>query len=119
VVVARRLTHDHTWVQEQVDAGRLSEAEARAHPYRGVVTRALGRGAIAEPAVGEWAVTPGDALLLCSDGVSDLVPDDEVADILTGAPDAARGARALVDWALAAGGDDNLTAVVVRILGPW
>jgi len=116
--VARRLTQDHTWVQAQLDAGRLTEEAARAHPYRGVVTRALGRGAIAEPAVGEWAVAPGDALLLCSDGVSDLVPDEELADILTVAPDAARAARALVDWALAAGGDDNLSAVVVRILGP-
>ena len=113
--VARRLTADHTWVQEQVDAGRLTRDEASAHPYRNVVTRALSGDAFAEPDVGEWALEQGDVLLLCSDGVSDVVPDDELAQILSAA-DAAGGARALVDWALAAGGSDNLSAVVVRVL---
>jgi serine/threonine protein phosphatase PrpC len=115
--VAQRLTVDHTWVQEQLAAGRLTEQEAHTHPYRSFVTRALSGDALAEPDVGEWALERGDVLLLCSDGVCDVVPDDELAQILS-AGDAVSGARSLVDWALAAGADDNVSAIVVRVAGP-
>jgi serine/threonine protein phosphatase PrpC len=114
--VGRRLTLDHTWVQEQIAAGRLTEQEAHAHPYRSYVTRALSAESVAQADVGEWALERGDVLLLCSDGVCDVVPDDELDGILA-AGDAARGARALVDWALAAGAVDNVSAIVVRVAG--
>ena len=116
--IAQRLTVDHSWVQEQLDAGRITEEEARAHPYRGAMTRALSTGAYAEPDIGEWRLEPEDVLLLCSDGVCGPLSDAELAQIVETAADATQGARTLVDHAIAAGGTDNLSAIVVRVLGP-
>lgn len=112
-----RLTSDHSWVQERMDAGRLTPDEARIHPYRNVLTRALGAEAEAAPDVAERPLTPGDALLLCSDGLWGLADDRDLAQALTAAPDAAQAAQALVDLALARGGHDNISVVVVRVSG--
>ena len=113
----RQVSTDHSVVQELVDSGQITAAEASEHPERHVITRALG-GPRLEPA--DYFVLPvGDLerLLLCSDGISGLVDDDEIERILTGSPDPRDAADGLVAAALRAGGDDNATAVVVDVVG--
>jgi protein phosphatase len=106
-----RLTHDHSWVEEQVRAGHISPREARLHPRRNLLTRALSGGA--DPAVdlARVRLERGDALLLCSDGLCSALTDDQVAPILR-APDAC---EALVHAANLAGGPDNITVILVRL----
>ena len=111
---AQRLTSDHSWVQERMNAGLLSAEEARVHPYRNAVTRALGSEPVAAPDVRDVDVRPGDALLLCSDGLWGLAEDEEMARIVAGSAGAEAAARALVDLALARGGEDNISVIVVR-----
>jgi serine/threonine protein phosphatase PrpC len=108
---------DHSVVQELVDSGEITAAEAHEHPERHVITRALG-GPRLEPA--DFFVLPlseAERLLLCSDGVSGLVDDDRIAAILTETSDPRDAADRLVEAALDAGGDDNATAVVVDVVG--
>ncbi|MEO6512200.1 MAG: protein phosphatase 2C domain-containing protein, partial [Nocardioides sp.] len=110
----RRLTTDHTFVQSMIDAGRLTSAEARTHPYRSVVLRSVNADELPDPDVFRVDVTPGDRLLLCSDGLTDFVDETEIAARLPGGhPDDA--AQRLVDAALAAGGRDNVTCLVSDI----
>jgi protein phosphatase len=101
-------------VQEQVNAGFLSAQEARAHPYRNLITHALGAEPAAAPDVLDMTVRSGDALLLCSDGLWGLATDEEMARIATDSAGAQDAARALVDLALARGGHDNISVIVVR-----
>ncbi len=106
-----RLTRDHTFVQSLVDSGTLTPEEARHHPRRNVVLQVLDAGGAADPDLTLLDVRTGDRLLLCSDGLTDLVDDDQVRDCLgTGTPEEA--ADRLVSAALAAGGTDNVTCVV-------
>jgi protein phosphatase len=111
---AQRLTEDHSWVEERVRAGRITADEARVHPYRNVLTRALGAEGEAEPTVGEVDFQPGDTLVLCSDGLWGLVTDAEIAAAVCTGADAKTVARALVDQALERGGTDNISIAVVR-----
>jgi serine/threonine protein phosphatase PrpC len=111
---AQRLTSDQSWVQERMNAGLLSAEEARVHPYRNLVTHALGADPTAAPDVLDAVVRPDDALLLCSDGLWGLAEDGEMARILAGSAGAEAAARALVDLALARGGHDNISVIVVR-----
>jgi serine/threonine protein phosphatase PrpC len=111
-----RLTVDHSWVEERVTLGRITHEEALIHPYRNVLTRALGAETDAEPTVGEVDFQPGDVLLLCSDGLWNMVKDDELAATLRELPDARSAARALVDQALDRGGTDNISVAIVRAL---
>lgn len=113
-----RLTTDHSWVQEHVDAGHLSPAEVPGHPYRNVLTRALGVDTWATPDVTTAPLAPADALLLCSDGLWSLADDAELAATVSAAADATGAAQALADLALARGGHDNIAVIVVRIAGP-
>jgi PPM family protein phosphatase len=113
----RQVSTDHSVVQELVDSGEITATEAHAHPERHVITRALG-GPRLEPAdFFVLPVTEVERLLLCSDGVSGLVDDDQIAAILTETPDPRDAADQLVAAALHAGGDDNATAVVVDVVG--
>jgi len=111
-----RLTSDHSWVEERVASGRITTEEARIHPYRNVLTRALGAEIDAEPTVNEHEFRAGDTLLLCSDGLWGVVEEDELAAMLSQLPDAKSIARALVDLALERGGPDNISVIVVRAL---
>src|SRR5947207_9141622 len=82
-----RITHDHSWVFEQVQAGMLTEAEAEKHPLRNVITRALGGALSVNPDAAEFESKPGDVVLLCSDGLTGMVPEDEILRVVTSSDD--------------------------------
>lgn len=115
----RQITHDHSWVEEQVRAGTLTASAARQHPWRNVVTRALSGGDDPEVDVIEVTPLPGERYLLCSDGLFAVVPDDRIAEIL-GDRAATLDAicQRLVDTANEAGGPDNITTLVLQIDAP-
>jgi protein phosphatase len=108
---------DHSVVQELVDSGQISEAEAAVHPERHVITRALGSPAGIHPDFFLLPVAAAERLLLCSDGVSGMIEDGEIEQILRSVPDPRDAADALVRAAVEAGGRDNATAVVVDVVG--
>ena len=113
-----RATHDHTLVQRLVDQGSLAEDDVPYHPWRSVVTRTV-NGEVAEQGdLEELLLVPGDRVLLASDGLTDLVPDHQIEQILDQRPDDA-AAEALLEAALAAGGRDNVTCVLATVVeGP-
>ena len=109
------LTTDHSWVNEQIQGGVISPEQARSHPLRNVVTRALGGRADLAVDVQSRPVGPGDVLLLCSDGLTTMVGDEDIARLLgESGGDLGLAARALVDAANEHGGEDNITVVLVR-----
>ncbi len=115
----RQLTSDHTLVNEQVRAGALSTQEARRHPARNILTRAVGSQEDVEPDLVEQDLRPGDTLLLCSDGLTTMVEDaDILKTVLAHADDPKAACRALIDLANERGGDDNVTVVLARVPAP-
>lgn len=110
-----RVTVDHSEVQELVDSGVITPAQARVHPARNIVTRSLGVPLRSRPDV--WLVppTPGERFLACSDGLSNELTDEQLRDILQGHPDPRVAAEELVRAAVAAGGHDNVSVVVVAL----
>jgi PPM family protein phosphatase len=111
------LTNDHTWVNEQVTAGNISESQARNHPFKSVVTRALGGDREVEVEIRELQVSPGDLYLLCSDGLSSMVPDELIRERLASGRDLEEICRDLVEEANGQGGRDNVTVIVVQVQG--
>ncbi len=109
----RRITVDHTWVQEQVEKGVLNEFEAREHPYSSVLTRALGTESGVDVDVYDGAYEPGELFLLCSDGLTAVLTDDDIADLLQAPGPIDARADALIEAANAGGGPDNITVVLV------
>ncbi|MCI0690262.1 MAG: protein phosphatase 2C domain-containing protein [Sporichthyaceae bacterium] len=112
--VLGQITRDDTYVQTLVDQGLISVAEARNHPRRSVVMQAV-QGLEYEPTCSVLAAVVGDRYLLCSDGLSDVVDDETIADALTAEPDVARCANLLVRLALEAGAPDNVTVIVADV----
>jgi protein phosphatase len=112
-----RLTADHSVAGELLRAGDLVEAEARSHPARHVLTRALGTGAPARAEGTTMRASIGDRFLLCSDGLSDELEDGALAKVLAAGGDAESTANWLVAAALEQGGRDNVTVVVVDVVG--
>lgn len=111
-----RMTQDHSLVDEQVRLGQMTPAEAELSPLRNVITRAIGTRPSVTPDIQEVATEPGDLFLLCSDGLSKEVPDENIANILrSDTSDLQTLSRALIQEANDAGGSDNVTAIVVRI----
>lgn len=112
-----RLTRDHSWVEEQIGLGALTEADARTHPWRNLVTRALSGGPDPRVDITPVALEPGDRVLLCSDGLTTAVPDDVIRDVVGKGPrgDVENACQMLVDAANAAGGPDNITVVIVEM----
>ena len=114
--VLTRVTRDHSYVEELVDAGEITADEARVHPNRSVITRALG----SDP--GMYAdhftlnIVEGDRLILCSDGLSSMISDSEIEDVAVKSSTAQMCTDNLVDAALAAGGADNVSVVVVDVV---
>ena len=113
----RRLTDDHSWVQEQVNAGILSEDEAKAHPLKNVVTRALGGAPHVSVDLIEVPTRPSDVFLLCSDGLTGMVTDEEILEHLKGSESIDKTAHQLVELANEHGGVDNITAILVVVGG--
>jgi len=110
----RQLTSDHSWVNEQVKLGLLTPEQAHRHPMRNIVTRALGNQPEVEADVLEEAVRPGDVFALCSDGLSGMLGDAEICEVLASHGTAPQTAcRELVDRANGRGGEDNITVIVV------
>ena len=107
-----RLTTDHSRVQELVDAGLLAPESAANHPHSNIVTRAIGGGRLEFGRLRE-PLKPGDRFLLCSDGLTNMVTDPEIARELNGAAVSAEAAQHLLDLVLARGAHDNVTVVVV------
>lgn len=111
-----QLTRDQTWVQQQIDDGRLSPEEARAHPFSAMLTCALGIANVdLDVQVVDPQPQPGDLFLLCSDGLTAALRDEELRAILREHEGIDDAARELVDAANAAGGPDNITVALVRI----
>ncbi len=110
-----QLTHDHTVVKALVDAGVIDEKAAESHSLRHVVTNIVGGGVAGVNAeVHKLTVSAGDVVLLCSDGLTEMLSKDEIATILQAEPEPARASERLVYAANEAGGRDNVTAVVAR-----
>ncbi|HEY5317599.1 MAG TPA: Stp1/IreP family PP2C-type Ser/Thr phosphatase [Solirubrobacteraceae bacterium] len=110
-----RLTQDHSLMAELIRRGKLTEEEAADHPQRSIITRALGPEP--EVTVDTWTypVRAGDVILLCSDGLTSMVSEAQVADILRAPGDLERAAQALIDEANRAGGRDNITVILFRL----
>ncbi|MDX6699014.1 MAG: family protein phosphatase [Solirubrobacteraceae bacterium] len=110
-----RLTHDHSLVAELVRRGKLTEAEAEEHPQKSVITRALGPEAAVEVDRHTHLARDGDVFLLCSDGLTGMVPEDRIAEILAGAAGLKAAGQALIREANERGGRDNVTVVLFRV----
>jgi protein phosphatase len=111
------LTRDHTWVWEQVEAGRITKEQAWGHPHGNIITQAIGVDAPAEPDVLESLAIAGDVFLLCSDGLSGMLRDDRIESLLAAhLPDGLEAAAtALVKAANDEGGRDNISVALVAV----
>ncbi|HEX5639869.1 MAG TPA: Stp1/IreP family PP2C-type Ser/Thr phosphatase [Burkholderiaceae bacterium] len=112
-----QLTRDHSFSQELLDAGMVTEEEARLLPAKNLVTRALGAAADIEPEIQDVEVQAGDLLLLCSDGLTEMVGTYEIAGLLSiGEDDTHETARRLIDLANESGGRDNISVVLIHVI---
>jgi protein phosphatase len=112
----RQLTRDHSLVQEQVDAGLLTPEQARRHPQSNVITRCIGMADEIDPDVFDGEARVGDAFLLASDGLTGMIEDRRIQQLLQSRAKPERIVDALIQEANMNGGNDNITAVVVRVL---
>ncbi len=113
--ILRQITHDHSYVAEQVRAGAITEEGARSSRFRNIITRAVGIEPTLDAEVSEADVQPGDMLLLCTDGLSNVVVEEDIVRALMQAPSPQSAADRLVQMAVKGGGRDNITAVVARL----
>ena len=111
-----QLTPDHTWVQQEIDAGRLLPESARAHPFSHVLTRVLSADAFQEPDLLSGTAQPGDLFLLATDGLTGMLEDTEIRDLLSEDRPLPELVGRLIEGANAHGGIDNITAVLLRVL---
>jgi protein phosphatase len=112
----RQLTKDHSYVQEQVDAGFLTPEQARYHPYSNVITRCVGANAAVEADVLHGEILNGDLYLVASDGLTGMVEDPQLKKILESKQTPGRMVDAMITEANRRGGLDNITAIVVQVL---
>jgi protein phosphatase len=112
----QQITTDHTYVQSLIDAGRITPDEARRHPKRNLLLRAIDGSGLPEGDPSLRQAESGDRYLLCTDGLSGVVPDDAIARVLLEVPDPTAAVSMLVELALEAGAPDNVTAVVADVL---
>ncbi len=111
----KRLTQDHSLVEELKARGKLTEEQAAEHPQRSIITRALGPEPTVEVDTWNYPVKAGDVLLLCSDGLTSMLSEDQVAAVLNQADTIQHAAQRLIDEANEAGGRDNITVVLFRL----
>jgi PPM family protein phosphatase len=112
----QQLTKDHSYVQEQVDAGFLTPEQARYHPYSNVITRCVGASPDVEPDVYQGAVRVGDLFLVASDGLTGMVDDRRLQALLMSRAEPERKVHSLIAEANGRGGLDNITAIVVQVV---
>jgi PPM family protein phosphatase len=110
-----RLTHDHSLVDELIRQGRLTPEEAEDHPQRSIITRALGPEAIVEVDTQSFRARPGDVYLLCSDGLTTMLSEATLAEVLLAHPRLREAGEALIARANQAGGRDNITVILLRL----
>ncbi len=111
----RQITKDHSYVQEQVDAGLLTPEQARYHPYSNVITRCAGASAAVEADIYSGATQPGDVFLVASDGLTGMVDDRRLQQLLLARTGPGRIVDMLISDANSRGGLDNITAIVVQV----
>jgi serine/threonine protein phosphatase PrpC len=111
----RQITHDHSFVQNLIDQGTIKPDEALKHPYRNILTQALGSQEQVEPDTFSETLQDDESLLLCSDGLWEMLSEDRIRDIVMNAATPEAACQALIDATNAAGGKDNIAAVVVRL----
>jgi protein phosphatase len=110
-----QLTRDHSLVEEMRRKGQITDAQAEDHPQRSIITRALGPEPEVEPDVQTVPAVAGDVFLICSDGLTTMLGEEQIAKLLAGAGSMSAAVRALVDEANRAGGRDNITALAFRL----
>ncbi len=110
-----QLTRDHSLVEEMRRKGQITDAQAEDHPQRSIITRALGPEPDVEPDLQTVAAVAGDVFLICSDGLTTMLGEEQIAKLLAGAGSMSAAVRALVDEANRAGGRDNITALAFRL----
>ncbi len=110
-----RVTHDHSFVEELVDSGQITADEARTHPSRSIITRALGSDPDMYADHFSLEVSNGDRIIVCSDGLSGMVPDSEIESLAVSSATPQQAADNLVSAALTAGGSDNVTVLVIDV----
>lgn len=111
---AIQITEDHSYVQEMVRKGKLTPEESRHHPHRNLITRAIGVDSFVDSDIIETILQEGQTLLLCTDGLTGMVEDSEIANIVCQADSLAQAAELLVNRACEYGGADNVTVVLFR-----
>jgi protein phosphatase len=111
----QQLTHDHSWVEEQVRAGTMTATAARQHPWRNVVTRALAGGDDPEVDVVEVTLTPADRILLCSDGLFAVLPNERIEEIMRQEAALETICGRLIESANQGGGPDNITTLLLQV----
>jgi protein phosphatase len=109
-----QITKDHSVVEDMIDRGDLTRSEASSHPSRNLITRVLGTAAESEPDFFFNNLATGDFLLLCSDGLSNVVPEQTIKNVVTAGSDIQDICRRLIDLAVERGAPDNVTAVLLR-----
>jgi serine/threonine protein phosphatase PrpC len=114
----QQITKDHSYVQEQVDAGFLTPEQAKYHPYSNVITRCVGASESVEPDIYRGDLRTGDVFLVASDGLTGMVDDKRIHTLLMSRAEPDRKVHSLISEANGRGGLDNITAIVVHVLGP-
>lgn len=112
--VMEQMTRDHSYVQEMVRRGELGQDEARVHPDRNIITRAIGGGEKIEVDFFEAPLQPSSRILMCSDGLTDMIEDKEIFEIIKENQTTEEGIRCLIETANEYGGNDNITVVMIE-----
>ena len=111
-----QITRDHSLVQEMVKMGEISEEEARNHPDKNIITRAIGVKENVEPDIYEYRLKKGDMILMCTDGLSNMVEDEDMFNIVKGSRDVVEAVQMLIEKANSNGGRDNIGVIVAEPL---
>lgn len=109
-----QLTHDHSLLREMIELGQLNEQQAGEFAYKNIITKSIGTEPCVEPSIKDCSIEPGDLLLMCSDGLTDLLKNEEIKQILSSTPENELS-KQLVKRAKLRGGYDNITVVIVKV----
>ena len=111
----KQITKDHSWVEEMVKKGELTESQARIHPQKNIITRALGIDEVVHADYFEINTKPDDKILMCSDGLTNMVEDEDIEYIIRHSSSIEKAVENLVEKANENGGKDNITVILVQI----